>query len=65
MPPAFILSQDQTLHEIHSCITYSSLVDKADSASSLGITCLHLLYISSARSFQYSHPYPLVSIPQA
>ena len=31
MPPAFILSQDQTLHEIHSCITYSYLVDKADS----------------------------------
>jgi len=23
MPPAFILSQDRTLHEIHSCITYS------------------------------------------
>ncbi|KAJ4699786.1 ATP synthase subunit alpha [Melia azedarach] len=26
MPPAFILSQDRTLHEIHSCITYSFLV---------------------------------------
>ncbi|KAJ9535423.1 LOW QUALITY PROTEIN: hypothetical protein OSB04_un001449 [Centaurea solstitialis] len=31
MPPAFILSQDRTLHEIHSCITYSFLVHKADS----------------------------------
>ncbi|KAG6618062.1 hypothetical protein I3842_Q037800, partial [Carya illinoinensis] len=28
MPPAFILSQDRTLHEIHSCITYSFLVRK-------------------------------------
>ncbi|KAG2583228.1 hypothetical protein PVAP13_6KG154606 [Panicum virgatum] len=26
MPPAFILSQDRTLHEIHSCITYSFLI---------------------------------------
>ncbi|KAH1113907.1 hypothetical protein J1N35_007285 [Gossypium stocksii] len=26
MPPVFILSQDQTLHEIYSCITYSFLV---------------------------------------
>ncbi|PWA71801.1 hypothetical protein CTI12_AA261530 (chloroplast) [Artemisia annua] len=26
MPPAFILSQDRTPHEIHSCITYSFLV---------------------------------------
>eukprot|EP01018_Ginkgo_biloba_P001280 Gb_23097 [translate_table: standard] len=26
IPPAFILSQDQTLHEIPSCITYSSLL---------------------------------------
>ncbi|KAL9340623.1 hypothetical protein Peur_066842 [Populus x canadensis] len=26
MPPAFILSQDRTLHEILSCITYSFLV---------------------------------------
>ncbi|EPS74505.1 hypothetical protein M569_00222, partial [Genlisea aurea] len=26
MPPAFILSQDRTLHEIHSCITCSFLV---------------------------------------
>ncbi|MBA0592597.1 hypothetical protein Gorai_009576, partial [Gossypium raimondii] len=26
MSPTFILSQDQTLHEIHSCITYSFLV---------------------------------------
>ncbi|GAV74922.1 hypothetical protein CFOL_v3_18402, partial [Cephalotus follicularis] len=26
MPPAFILSQDRTLHEIHSYITYSFLV---------------------------------------
>jgi hypothetical protein len=25
------LSQDETLHEIHSCITYNSLVDKHDS----------------------------------
>jgi hypothetical protein len=26
MPPVFILSQDRTLHEIHSCITYSFLI---------------------------------------
>ncbi|MFS7970756.1 hypothetical protein Hanom_Chr09g00824681 [Helianthus anomalus] len=26
MPPAFILNQDRTLHEIHSCITYSFLI---------------------------------------
>ncbi|KAJ3668840.1 hypothetical protein LUZ61_022760, partial [Rhynchospora tenuis] len=26
MPPAFILSQDRTLHEIPSCITYSFLL---------------------------------------
>ncbi|KAG9438762.1 hypothetical protein H6P81_021300 [Aristolochia fimbriata] len=25
MPPAFILSRDQNLHEIHSCITHSFL----------------------------------------
>ncbi|KAK9660071.1 hypothetical protein RND81_O198400 [Saponaria officinalis] len=34
MPPAFILSQDRTLHEIHSCITYSFLVRRQ---SGLGI----------------------------
>lgn len=28
MPPAFILSQDQTLHELPSCITYSFLVSR-------------------------------------
>ncbi|KAK5825826.1 hypothetical protein PVK06_020694 [Gossypium arboreum] len=28
MPPVFILSQDQTFHEIHSCITYSFLVHR-------------------------------------
>ncbi|MBA0739511.1 hypothetical protein Gogos_012774 [Gossypium gossypioides] len=26
IPPAFILSQDRTLHEIHSCITYGFLI---------------------------------------
>ncbi|THU42167.1 hypothetical protein C4D60_Mb00t16440 [Musa balbisiana] len=45
MPPAFILSQDRTLHEIHSCITYS--------------------FLPGVRSQQYSHPYPITSIPQA
>lgn len=43
MPPAFILSQDRTLHEIHSCITYSFLV------RGFGIlfhsTCIHALHI--------------------
>uniref|UniRef100_A0A6N2K9N9 Ribosomal protein S12 n=2 Tax=Magnoliopsida TaxID=3398 RepID=A0A6N2K9N9_SALVM len=33
MPPAFILSQDRTLHEILSCITYSFLA------------CIHALHI--------------------
>lgn len=52
MPPAFILSQDQTLHEIHSCITYSLaslFVDKAglvrNCLSFQGITCIHALHI--------------------
>ncbi|GFQ00420.1 hypothetical protein PHJA_002186000, partial [Phtheirospermum japonicum] len=32
MPPAFILSQDQTLHEIYSCITYNFLVHRHSQA---------------------------------
>ncbi|GMQ05209.1 hypothetical protein CsSME_00050328 [Camellia sinensis var. sinensis] len=36
MPPAFILIQDRTLHEIPSCITYSFLVR---------IICIHALHI--------------------
>ncbi|MBA0858001.1 hypothetical protein Goshw_019989, partial [Gossypium schwendimanii] len=28
IPPAFILSQDQTLHEIHSCITYCFIISR-------------------------------------
>lgn len=48
MPPAFILSQDRTLHEIHSCITYSFLVCRQ---SGFGIVfhskpCIYALYIS-------------------
>ena len=47
MPPAFILSQDRTLHEIHSCITYSFLVRRQ---SGFGIVfhskaCIHALHI--------------------
>ncbi|MFQ6637239.1 hypothetical protein Gotur_013927 [Gossypium turneri] len=42
MSPAFILSQDRTLHEIHSCITYSFLfVDKANSK----LSCIYALHI--------------------
>lgn len=49
MPLAFILSQDRTLHEIHSCITYSFLVRRQ---SGFGIsfipsiTWIHALHIS-------------------
>jgi hypothetical protein len=47
MPPAFILSQDRTLHEILSCITYSFLVRRQ---SWFGIVfhfkaCIHALHI--------------------
>lgn len=73
MPPAFILSQDRTLHEIHSCITYSFLVRRQ---SGFGIV-FHLSFISrhnlypcasyspGVRSQKYSHPCPLTSIPRA
>ena len=69
MPPAFILSQDRTLHEIHSCITYSFLVrNKAD--SELSFIPRHNLYPCASyspgvRSQKYSHPCPLTSIPRA
>ena len=71
MPPAFILSQDRTLHEIHSCITLliaSLFVDKAD--SELSFIPRHNLYPCASyspgvRSQKYSHPYPLTSIPRA
>ncbi|KAL2225041.1 UNVERIFIED_CONTAM: hypothetical protein Sindi_2973900 [Sesamum indicum] len=47
MPPAFILSQDRTLHEIHSCITYSFLVRRQSGFGIVfsfeGITCIHAL----------------------
>ena len=71
MPPAFILSQDRTLHEIHSCITYSFLVRRQ---SGFGIVLSfiprHNLYPCASyshgvRSQKYSHPYPLTSIPRA
>ena len=46
MPKAFILSQDRTLHEIHSCITYSFFVRRIRNFLSFqGITCIHALQI--------------------
>ena len=47
MPPAFILSQDQTLHEIPSYITYSFLVCRQSGFGILFqlITCIHALTI--------------------
>ena len=72
MPPAFILSQDRTLHEIHSCITYSFLVRRQ---SGFGIVFHSFiprhnlypcaLYSPGVRSQKYSHPCPLTSIPRA
>ncbi|TYH84372.1 hypothetical protein ES332_D02G193000v1 [Gossypium tomentosum] len=53
MPPVFILSQDRSLHEIHSCITYSFLV------------CRQSQFRIVFHPRHNFHPYPLMSIPRA
>lgn len=69
MPLAFILSQDRTLHEIHSCITYSFLVRRQ---SGFGIsfipsiTWIHALHISlEFAPSNIATPAPVGSTPQA
>lgn len=70
MPPAFILSQDRTLHEIHSCITYSFLVRRQSGFGIVSFMPRHNLYPCASyspgvRSQKYSHPHPLASTPRA
>ncbi|KAK4721694.1 hypothetical protein R3W88_011927 [Solanum pinnatisectum] len=48
--PAFILSQDQTLHEIYSCITYSFLQIQLEKLTlGLGIIRLELMTSITSR----------------
>ena len=70
MPPAFILSQDRTLHEIHSCITYSFLIRRQSGFGIVFPSKDNLYpcasdYEPGVRHQQYSQPYPITSIPQA
>nr|KJB49896.1 hypothetical protein B456_008G144300 [Gossypium raimondii] len=57
MSPTFILSQDQTLHEIHSCITYSFLVRRQSQFEIVLYPCTS--YSPRVHSQKYSHSYPL------
>ncbi|KAK4733692.1 hypothetical protein R3W88_007953 [Solanum pinnatisectum] len=50
MPPAFILSQDRTLHEIHNCFTYIFLQIQLEKLTlGLGIIKLELMTSTMSR----------------
>ncbi|KAG4170148.1 hypothetical protein ERO13_A12G129550v2 [Gossypium hirsutum] len=55
--PAFILSQDRTRYEIHSCITYSFFVRRQSQFKIVLYPCV--LYSPRVSSQKYSHSYPL------